>query len=386
MVHDKKNEEINQPKKKITVKQNSPTNKFIQIKKLWEAKNSFKWFGLFIKGPKNDNRSKYCYWVSFGIIQLLYFSMIAPYLLIKVSWLLFSFNFVMFFSTIVFSLITSYKDPGIIPRYPLLRAISNGEIPKKFCKDSDDGEPKNPEDEKKFWKTWKIWRPERASHWSVWDWWVEVFDHHCPYLNNWIGHRNYKYFIAFLCTITLDGLSIIASLIIYVSNDFRSNSNLAKSGPVQNTIISRFIIAIVGIASILLFLLVILLWVFHGYLIIRGKTTKEELTKKNKMKKSCLSWLAPGPANFKGGNHWLTKTQYDIYQLSWREVQSGMITENQDNLIMRIFHQQREEIKNKNFEDVEKLDVHSKSGWGIINYSSILIFSYQNFLVLIFII
>ena len=72
----------------------------------------------------------------------------------------------------------------------------------------------------------------------------------------------------------------------------------------------------------------------------------------------------PGPPNFRGGNHWLTKTQYDIYQLSQREVKSGMVTENQDNLIMRIFHQQRLEIENKTFEDIEKQEAGPEFGAG----------------------
>mmetsp|Transcript_1246 Transcript_1246/g.1125 ORF Transcript_1246/g.1125 Transcript_1246/m.1125 type:complete len:137 (-) Transcript_1246:462-872(-) len=78
-------------------------------------------------------------------------------------------------------------------------------------------------------------------------------------------------------------------------------------------------------------------------------------------KKTCLTWLVPGPSNFKGGNHWLTKTQYDIYQLSQREIRSGMITENQDNLVMRIFHQQRMELENKRLDDRDKSEIQQKS-------------------------
>ena len=29
---------------------------------------------------------------------------------------------------------------------------------------------------------------------------VELFDHHCPFINNCLGHRNHKYFLIFLCT------------------------------------------------------------------------------------------------------------------------------------------------------------------------------------------
>ena len=29
---------------------------------------------------------------------------------------------------------------------------------------------------------------------------VELFDHHCPFINNCLGHRNHKFFLIFLCS------------------------------------------------------------------------------------------------------------------------------------------------------------------------------------------
>lgn len=66
--------------------------------------------------------------------------MIAPYLLLKISFLLPGFNLITFLATIVFSLVTSFKDPGIIPRYALLKAINEGVIPDKFTKKADNFE------------------------------------------------------------------------------------------------------------------------------------------------------------------------------------------------------------------------------------------------------
>jgi hypothetical protein len=48
-------------------------------------------------------------------------------------------------------------------------------------------------------------------------------------------------------------------MIVYIADDFSSDTNLAKTGPVQNTTMSRLIIFLVGIVAILLFVLVIIL-------------------------------------------------------------------------------------------------------------------------------
>ncbi|CAI2381782.1 unnamed protein product [Moneuplotes crassus] len=331
------------------------SSKYIQVKNLWDANNSFQFCGQFIKGPKSDNKSKYCYWISFGIIQLMYFSMLAPYLLMRVSPLLVGFNLIILVTTILLSVITSFKDPGIILRYPLMKALNDGLIPENFQKDL------NGDKEQKFCKTCKIWRPKRASHCSACGCCVEVLDHHCPYLNNCIGKRNYKYFIGFLCFIILNGLTILASVIIYITGDFQPGHKPSRDSPVKNTQVARVIIGCIMIATIILFLLLFFLCCFHTYLILNGKTTKEKLTKKDQKESKFLSWLVVGSPNFKGGNQWLSRHQYNLYKQAVREIKNGMVTEHQATLLMSIFHQQREKMKGLNCSGSDSKNVHKAS-------------------------
>ncbi|XP_028159640.1 palmitoyltransferase ZDHHC5 isoform X1 [Ostrinia furnacalis] len=218
--------------------------------------------------PKCDLKTRYIpatfAWTLLLGTTSLFFYFPCQYYLHKHPWVPAYQGVITFFVLANFTLAT-FMDPGVIPkappdedreddfRAPLYRSVEiNGiTVRMKWC------------------VTCKFYRPPRCSHCSVCNHCIETFDHHCPWVNNCIGRRNYRFFFFFLISLSIHMLSIFGLSLYYIMNN---NKTLTEVAP----IVSMVIMGIIALLAIPIFGLT----GFHMVLVSRGRTTNEQVTGK----------------------------------------------------------------------------------------------------------
>ena len=117
----------------------------------------------------------------------------------------------------------------------------------------------------KFCKTCMLFRPPRTSHCSICDLCVEEFDHHCPWIGNCVGKRNYVNFFKFL--LSMNALSFIGlGTSLSVASQYNKDGN-------KNIIVSVILSVLIFVVLLFIFGLLI----FHIHLVIFGITTNEKI-------------------------------------------------------------------------------------------------------------
>jgi len=209
----------------------------------------------------------------------LFFAFDCPYLSEKVTLAIPIVGGLLFLFVMGTLLRTAFSDPGIIPR---AQADEAAYIEKSLAPQTMepgvyrpparqmDVEVKGQIIKLKYCFTCKIFRPPRASHCSMCDNCVERFDHHCPWVGNCVGKRNYRYFYLFLVSLSVHCIFILGCVIAHLVLLSKELSFLdaLKETPTSALvfIISFFSVwSVAGLAG------------FHTYLVSSNLTTNEDI-------------------------------------------------------------------------------------------------------------
>jgi len=218
-----------------------------------------------MSGRSPDKSAFYGTLILICVPSVLFFVFICPHLIERLTALVVVVPVYVCIGNIAVLIVTSEIDPGVIPRGPTSTEPPPDPLPKEVVN------IKGRAVQMRWCTTCNILRPPRASHCSDCDRCVKNFDHHCPWVGNCVGQRNYRFFILFLLSTTFLIAYFFAFCVVRIVW-------LVQAG---NTFIEAILES--PIALVLILFTFFLFWsvgglaAYHHYLICIGLTTHEEM-------------------------------------------------------------------------------------------------------------
>ncbi|XP_075479820.1 LOW QUALITY PROTEIN: protein S-acyltransferase 8-like [Primulina tabacum] len=202
-----------------------------RVHEVWKGNNIFLLGGRMIFGP--DARSLL-------VTLLLIIAPVAVFCVFVASHLRHEFSpygagYAILIAAVVFTiyvlmllLLTSARDPGIVPRnlhppeeefrYDTSTSVEIGgrQTPSLQLPRTKEVLVNGHPVRVKYCDTCMLYRPPRCSHCSICNNCVERFDHHCPWVGQCIGLRNYRYFFCFVSSSALLCIYVFAMSALYI--------------------------------------------------------------------------------------------------------------------------------------------------------------------------
>ncbi|GLT32107.1 hypothetical protein SLA2020_067960 [Shorea laevis] len=257
-----------------------------RVYEVWKGSNKFIFHGRLIFGP--DARSLLVTLLLIIVPVIIFCVFVARHL--RHAFSPYNAGYAILVVAIVFTLIvllllflTSARDPGIIPRNlhppeeefrydtPAAVDIAGRQTPSLQFPRTKEVMVNSYTVRVKYCDTCMLYRPPRCSHCSICNNCVERFDHHCPWVGQCIGLRNYRYFFMFVSSATLLCIYVFSMSAVYIKvlMDDRNNGTVwkaMKESPPSVILMAYCFISLWFVGG---------LTGFHVYLIATNQTTYE---------------------------------------------------------------------------------------------------------------
>ena len=266
-------------------KKNEYPTKLITNYKAWTGFNYFPLKAKIIEGPSNFKPTLMTGTaITIPIILFLIFE--AEYLSDELTIFIPILIVILYVIILLYLILATFCDPGIIRKFFINNNININEKKDEnneriFSKIFHLGKIIS----YKYCYTCGIMRPNKSTHCKVCNNCVERLDHHCPWIGNCAGKRNYIYFFIFLSLINILQILLIIFCLIHIIRIIRDFTNSNNELPIDKrhphitsfssceVIVSFYLI----IYSILSMIFTTPLIIYHINLILNDMTTKEKI-------------------------------------------------------------------------------------------------------------